>query len=167
MEIGSMDSMAGMMGMQGMQGMMGGNQPPPPKGEAGDMSSTFMDAMDTDGDSQLSKTEFTSGGTSDSSEVFDILDTNEDGFVSQDELEADKESKMGSAKQQMQAQMQASAFGGLQQNGDTEQFQQLLNLVGKGTESQSSGAEQYGKMQENGLGKYGEQALSAGLSVSA
>lgn len=165
MEIGSMDSTFGMMGMQGMQGMQQGNQPPPPpEGDASEMSSSFMDAMDSDGDSLLSQTEFASSSSSDSSEVFDALDTNEDGFVSQDELEADMQSKMDSMKSKMQS---MGAFGGLQQNGDMDQFQQLMDMAGGGPENQAAGAERYGRMQEGNMGSYAQQALTSGLSITA
>ncbi len=96
MEIGSMGSMVGMMDFRGgMMGAQGGQEPP----DAAEMSSRFVDAMDSDGDGQLSKSEFAIKGdseSSESSEVFDILDTNEDGYVSQEELEADMKSKMAS-----------------------------------------------------------------------
>jgi len=166
MEIGSMDSMVGMMGMQGgMMGAQGGQRKPP---DAAEMSSKFVDALDSDGDGQLSQSEFSVDGSSDgneSSEVFDILDTDEDGFVSQEELEADMQSKMGSGKPPHPP----GGINGIQSNGDTEGFQQLLNMVGSGSGSeQSQGTEQYARMQEAMLnGGFGEQSYSAGLNISA
>lgn len=65
--------------------------PPPEVGEgmepsqasAGDMATRIIEDLDSDGDGGLS-----AGETAASEEVFDALDTNEDGIVSQAELEA-------------------------------------------------------------------------------
>lgn len=165
MEIGSMGSMAGMMGMQGMQGMQGGPPPPP---DAEEMSSNFVDALDSDGDGALSLSEFAIDGDTEntqSTEAFDALDTNEDGFVSQDELEADMKSKLDD----MKAKMESGSFSGIQQNGSTQSFEMLMGMVGSNTgDDQAQGAQQYGRMQESmfGGGKFGEQT-SLGLNLSA
>jgi hypothetical protein len=63
-------------------------QGPPPEmdqagGTAGDMAAQIMEELDSDGDGGLSI-----GETAASEEEFDALDTNEDGIVSQAELEA-------------------------------------------------------------------------------
>lgn len=74
-------------------------QGPPPGGGMPPMDATeIIEAEDTDGDGQLSAEE-----SSASSEQFDELDTNQDGFVSQAELEA----AMAEMQQQMAQEMQA------------------------------------------------------------
>ncbi|QGY39543.1 hypothetical protein GM415_05225 [Pseudodesulfovibrio cashew] len=157
MEIGSMGSMAGMMGMQGMSGMQ--------KPDESEMASNFVDSLDSDDDGLLSQAEFSvaeSPDGTDSAEAFDALDTNEDGFVSQDELEADMKSKM----EDMKAQMESGMFSGIRQSGDSEEFQQLADMIGSGTGDQALGAERYAQMQGTLFSGMGEQA-SAGLSLSA
>jgi len=62
--------------------------PPPPPMDASEAASSIMDSQDTDGDSVLSVSE---SGLSD--EEFDVLDTNEDGVVSIDELQAGIEAR--------------------------------------------------------------------------
>ncbi|MCJ2164539.1 MULTISPECIES: EF-hand domain-containing protein [unclassified Pseudodesulfovibrio] len=161
MEIGSVSSMTGMMGMQG--GMMQGMEKP----DASEASSDFIDAMDSDGDGLLSESEFAVGdGETQSTEAFDALDTNEDGFVSQEELEADMESRLGKMADQLSS---GSMFSGIE-SGDSDQFQQLLNMVGSGSgQTQAGGAEAYGQMQEGtfDFGSLGADVSSSGLSVSA
>lgn len=168
MEIGSMDTMAGMMGMQGgMSGMRGAGDPPP-KPDAEEMSSKFIDALDSDGDGSLTQAEFAAGApdgvdSTQSAEKFDALDTNEDGFVSQEELEADMESHMGD----MKAKMESGSFGGIQQNGDMTAFQQLMDMVGGLTEQdQAQGAERYSQMQESMYGS-STAVSTVGLNLSA
>jgi hypothetical protein len=156
MDIQSVSSMSGMMGMQG--GMM----QPPEKPDAEQMSTDFLDAMDSDGDGQLSQAEFTTGdGETIDTEAFDALDTNEDGFVSQEELEADAQSKIDAMASELQSR---GAFSGIEQTGDGEQFQQLLDMMGSSSTDQASGAEAYGQMQGGG---YGMSDYASTLSLSA
>lgn len=158
MEIGSMGSMADLMGVQGMGGS------PPPKPDAEEMSSKFVDALDSDGDGGLSEAEFAASdgvGETESSEVFDALDTNEDGIVSQEEIQADMEARMGP----MPSGGSSSAFSGISQDGNNQAFQALMDMVGgsSGTD-QAQGAQRYGSMQDP---MFGEQGLSAGLNLRA
>jgi Ca2+-binding EF-hand superfamily protein len=156
MDIQSVSSMSGMMGMQG--GMM----QPPEKPDAEQMSSDFLDAMDSDGDGQLSQAEFKTGdGETIDDEAFDALDTNQDGFVSQEELEADAQSKIDSMESKLQS---GSLFSGIEQTGDSEQFQQLLDMMGSSSTDQASGAEAYGMMQGGG---YDLSSYGSSLSLSA
>lgn len=73
----------------GMDGEMG----PPPGGSVGDMAAAIMEELDSDSDGGLSSSE-----TAASEEVFDAMDTNEDGVVSQAELEAAMATIMGSVQ---------------------------------------------------------------------
>ncbi|MGE4424215.1 MAG: hypothetical protein AB7D39_18090 [Pseudodesulfovibrio sp.] len=156
MDIQSVSSMSGMMGMQG--GMM----QPPEKPDAEQMSTDFLDAMDSDGDGQLSQAEFTTGdGETIDTEAFDALDTNEDGFVSQEELEADAQTKINAMASQLQS---GGMFSGIEQTGDSEQFQQLLDMMGSSSTDQASGAEAYGQMQAGG---YDMSSYASTLSLSA
>ena len=156
MDIQSVSSMSGMMGMQG--GMMR----PPEKPDADQMASDFLNAMDSDGDGQLSQSEFTVGdGETIDTEAFDALDTNQDGYVSQEELEADAQSKIDAMASRLQS---GGLFSGIEQTGDTEQFQQLLDMMGTSTTDQASGAEAYGQMQG---GEYDMSAYGSALSLSA
>ncbi|WP_319581848.1 EF-hand domain-containing protein [uncultured Pseudodesulfovibrio sp.] len=156
MDIQSVSSMSGMMGMQG--GMMR----PPEKPDAEEMASDFLDAMDSDGDGQLSQSEFAVGdGETIDTEAFDALDTNQDGFVSQEELEADAQSKIDTMASQLQS---GSLFSGIEQTGDSEQFQQLLDMMGSSSTDQASGAQAYGQMQGGG---YDTSAYGSVLSMSA
>ncbi|BCS87655.1 EF-hand domain-containing protein [Pseudodesulfovibrio sediminis] len=160
MEISSVDSMTSLMNLQALQ--RGSST----ETDESDTTSSFLDALDSDGDGSLSKAEFSASGGSESSEVFDILDTNEDGVVSQDELDADKQSNSGIVK----AAMEAGSFGGIQQNGDTEGFQQLMDMVGENSgESRSEGAERYSQMQESMIGgsDYINQSVTGGLDLTA
>lgn len=164
MEIGSMDSMSSLMGMMG--GAQGTQPPPPP--DASQASSDFINALDSDGDGALSQTEFSAGsssGSSESSEVFDVLDTNEDGFVSQEELEADMQSKL----ETMKSQLQFGGMSGIQQSGDTDQFNQLMEMMNNNSDSDKSrGAEAYGRMQQGAFaGGNSGQSLSSGLNLTA
>lgn len=164
MEIGSTSSMASMMSMQSNSA-----PPPPPEGDTSEASADFISALDSDGDGSLSETEFAAGGSGDSSEsteIFDALDTNEDGVVTQDEIEADMKSKQAA----MQAEMESGGISGIQQTTDTEQFQQLMSLMDdSSSESQSQGADKYSQMQESmfGGGSYDSMSLSGSLSVTA
>ncbi|MEZ7196801.1 hypothetical protein [Pseudodesulfovibrio karagichevae] len=156
MDIQSVSSMSGMMGMQG--GMM----QPPEKPDAEQMSTDFLDAMDSDGDGQLSQAEFSTGdGETIDTEAFDALDTNEDGFVSQEELEAGDQSKMAASASRLQS---GGMFSGIEQAGDSEQFQQLLDMMGSSSTDQASGAETYGRMQAGG---YDMSSYASTLSLSA
>jgi len=156
MDIQSVSSMSGMLGVQG--GMMR----PPEKSDAEQMSTEFLDAMDSDGDGQLSKSEFATGdGETIDTEAFDALDTNEDGFVSQEELEADAESRLGAMSFELQS---GGMFSGIKQTGDSDQFQQLLDMMGSSSTDQASGAEAYGQMQGGG---YDLGADGSVLSLSA
>ncbi|EGB16262.1 hypothetical protein DND132_3059 [Pseudodesulfovibrio mercurii] len=156
MEIQSLSSMTGMMGMQG--GMMKATEKP----DAEQMSTDFLDAMDSDGDGQLSQSEFSVGdGETIDDEAFDALDTNQDGFVSQEELEADAQSKINSMSSMFQA---GSMFSGIEQTGDSEQFQQLLDMMGSSSSDQASGALAYGQMQD---GSYDMGSYASALSLSA
>ncbi|QJB57219.1 EF-hand domain-containing protein [Pseudodesulfovibrio sp. zrk46] len=161
MEISSMNSMVGMMGMQGgMSGLQGQQQPP----DSEEMSSSFIDALDSDGDGALSESEFSANQaseSSESSEVFDALDTNEDGFVSQEELQADMETKMASAPPPP-----PQSMSGIQTDGDMDSWQQLMNM-GSSEEDDSSGASKYSQMQESMFGSSFAESLTSGLSVSA
>ena len=94
-----------MMGGGEGQGMMGGGM----GGGAGFDVQSILDAEDTDEDGSISSEE-----SSLSSEVFSLLDTNEDGVISQDEIEAaqaDKQENMnmmqGSSPNQTVSQDQA------------------------------------------------------------
>ncbi|CCH50194.1 EF-hand domain-containing protein [Pseudodesulfovibrio piezophilus] len=164
MEISSVSSMSSMMSMQSSS-----MQAPPEPPDTSEMSSDFISALDSDGDGALSETEFAAGGSGDSSEsseVFDALDTNEDGIVSQDEIEADMEARQATMESEMES---SSGFSGIQQTADTAEFEQLMSLVGSGTESQSSGTEAYSQMQDSlfGSSSYDSQSLSGGLSIRA
>ncbi|OIQ50800.1 EF hand [Pseudodesulfovibrio hydrargyri] len=156
MDIQSVSSMSGVMGMQG--GMMR----PPEKPDAGQMASDFLDAMDSDGDGQLSQSEFAVGdGETIDTEAFDALDTNQDGFVSQEELEADARSRIDSMAAKLQS---GGMFSGIKQTGDGEQLQQLLDMMGSSSTDQASGAEAYGQMQGGG---FDTSAYASALSLSA
>jgi Ca2+-binding EF-hand superfamily protein len=159
MDISAIGSMGSMMSMQGMQGMQ--------KPDAAEASSEFINELDSDGDGQLSSTEFSIGdGATESTEAFDVLDTNEDGFVSQEELEADMQSQMNA----MKARFDASGLGGMASSSNTESYQQLLDMVGNKTEDdKASGTEAYRQMQDgmHDAGAYGEQSFSSGLSIRA
>lgn len=159
MEISSVSSMAGMMGMQG--GMM--QRPEQPDAEQ--MSTDFLDAMDSDEDGQLSQAEFKTGdGETIDDEAFDALDTNKDGYVSQEELEADAESKGCSMTARLQS---GNLFSGIGSTGDTDQFQQLLDMMGPSSTDQASGAQTYREMQDGAYGAYASGTASSGLSLSA
>ncbi|MBI9079861.1 MAG: hypothetical protein JEY79_08995 [Pseudodesulfovibrio sp.] len=161
MDISAMGSM-GSMSMQGMQGMQRMQRP-----DAAEASSNFIKELDSDGDGQLSSTEFSIGdGATESAEAFDVLDTNEDGFVSQEELESDMQSHMNA----MKVRFEASGLGGMASGSNTESYQQLLDMVGNKTEEdKASGTEAYRQMQDGmyGAGSYGEQSFSSGLSIRA
>lgn len=73
---------------------MGEGMQPPPGGSVGDMAAAIMEELDSDGDGGLSSSE---AGASE--EEFDALDTNEDGVVSQAELEAAMTTIMGAVQQ--------------------------------------------------------------------
>nr|WP_321258307.1 hypothetical protein [uncultured Pseudodesulfovibrio sp.] len=153
MEIGSMSSMSSMAGMMGMQG---GMQSPPPPPEASSESSDFADAMDADSDdlvSQIGASSSEASDSSDSTEELDPLDTNEDGFVSQEELDAGRG---------------GNGLGGIKLNGGSQAFQQLMDMTGGNSgDNQAQGVEQYGRMQDAMFGGDYNQSLSTGLDVSA
>ena len=157
MDINAMGSMGSMMNIQSMQGMQ--------KPDAAEASS--INELDSDGDGQLSSAEFSIGdGATESTDAFDVLDTNEDGFVSQEELESDMQSKMNA----MKTKFEASGLGGMAQGSDTESYQQLLDMVGNTSEEdKASGTEAYRQMQDgmSGPGAYGEHSSSSGLSIRA
>jgi len=147
MEIGSMSSMTGMMGMQG------GLQPSPPETSA--KGSDFADAMDSDDDllAAIDSSSSEASGSSDSTEELDPLDTNEDGFVSQEELDAG---------------IGGNGLSSIKLNGNAQSFQQLMDMTGGNPgDSQAQGVEQYGRMQEAMFGGDYNQSLSAGLDLSA
>ncbi len=128
-----------------------------------------MDELDSDGDGSLSKSEFAvdgESGGSESVETFDALDTNEDGFVSQEELEADMEAKMGA----MMAKHQFGGVGGIQQTGDADSFNQLMEMMGGNSDDDKrKGADAYAQMNDGvfGSGPASNQTLSAGLDIRA
>ena len=147
MEIGSMSSMTGMMGMQG------GMQSPSPETSA--KSSDFADAMDSDDDlfAAIDSLSSEASGSSDSTEELDPLDTNEDGFVSQEELDAGHG---------------GNGLGGIKLNGGSQAFQQLMDMTGGNPgDRQAQGVEQYGQMQDSMFGGDYTQSFSAGLDLSA
>lgn len=162
MEISSIGSMSGMTGMQGMK-----PPPPPPEGET---ASDFMSKLDADGDGQLSSAEFSlrgsEAGSAESTEAFDAMDTNEDGFVSQEELEADMASRLDA----MKAKLESGGLGGMAQGSDTDSYQQLLEMVGSNSDdAKARGADAYRQMQQEmyGAASYGSQSFSSGLDLSA
>ena len=159
MEISSVSSMTGMLGVQG--GMMRRSEAP----DAEQMSTDFLDAMDSDGDGQLSQAEFKTGdGETIDEDAFDALDTNQDGYVSQEELEADAQSKISAMNAKLQS---GGLFSGLDQTGDSEQFRQLLDMMGSSSTDQASGAQAYGQMQDGVFGAYASGMAESGLSLSA
>lgn len=159
MEISSLSSMTSMTGLQ--SGMM--QRPEPPDAEQ--MSSDFLDAMDSDGDGQLSQAEFKTGdGETIDDDAFDALDTNQDGYLSQEELEADAQSKIDSMAAQLQS---GGMFSGIEQTGDSEQFEQLLSMMGSSSTDRSAGAQAYEQMQDGSYGAYSSGTATSGLSLSA
>jgi len=159
MEIGSMGTMADLMGVQGTRGGAS-----PLKPDTGKMSSRFMDAMGSDGDDALAGSELTASGGArgtGASEAFDALDTNKDGIVSQEEIQADMESRMGT----MPGGNSSGPFSGIRQDGDSRAFQSLMNMIGGSSGAdQARMAQSYGSMQAP---SFDGQGLSAGLNLRA
>ena len=68
------------------------------------------DAMraDTDGDGRISRAEATAAGSQRSTEWFDKLDLNKDGYVTQDEMRQARETRRGEMKAHMEEQFKAA-----------------------------------------------------------
>ncbi len=159
MEIGSMDSMFSMVGMQNANGLS-------TKANASEMSDKFMDSLDSGGDDSSSESGMSvddSSESTESSQVYDVLDTNEDGFVSQEEYDADQSSLMSALKQQL------SGLGGIQQGKDSEGFNQLMDMLGTPSDAKEQGVNAYEQMQNGMAGgpNGGGQSYSAGLDIRA
>lgn len=123
--------------------------PPPPGGMGGASGSDPFSEADADGDGSLSLEEFTALGQStghadDSSEqtsaIFSELDTNEDGYVSQAELEAGKTQQNQSAAVSSDSESASDAAT----LSNSAQFQAMIEkymenmMAGYGSQSQNS-----------------------------
>jgi hypothetical protein len=108
---------------------MGEAMGPPPEASAGEMASQVIAELDADDDGGLS---FSEAGASE--EEFDALDTNEDGVVSQAELEAAMTTIMGSS--QWRGLQSANAAGGM--TAYRQEIDRLMLDILNGEDSGSS-----------------------------
>lgn len=140
MEINSMSGMSGVQ-MGGMGSMQGMRRPPgDPSQHAEKMSARIMEQQDADQDGQLSASELTTESSS-GSDLIANLDTNGDGIVSQEELQAGLQSNMESAKSSFES-------GNAPSDEDRAFMQQMHQLAGDSPGSRAKATQAYGLMQE-------------------
>lgn len=159
MEISSLSSLSGSSGIQSIISAY--------RNEAQEDSASFIESLQADEEEESASSGLTisassSSGSSDSveesesSEVFDPLDTNEDGQVSLEELQA--------AMQEKLQKMGAGETGGINRFSDSEAFDQLMDMSSSGSEE--AGFEAYGRMQQAYSDPFGT-GTTTGLSLTA
>ncbi|MBU4191870.1 MAG: hypothetical protein KUA35_09895 [Pseudodesulfovibrio sp.] len=162
MEISSLSSMSGSSGIQSIISAY--------RNEAQEDSASFIESLQADEEeasasSGLKVSPSSSSGSfassdsveeSESSEVFDPLDTNEDGQVSLEELQA--------AMQEKLEKMGAGGNSGIDRFSDSEAFDQLMDMSASGPEE--AGYEAYGRMQQAYSDSVG-MGMTTGLSLTA
>ena len=140
MEIGSTSGMQQGLRMEGMR------PPPPPENSAEhaeEMSTKFIDELDTNGDGVLSAEEL----ALDSDEFADI-DGDGDGLVSQEELKAAMQAQM----EEMKAQFEADGANGMTPPEASGLMQKMHDMAGENTETRAKASQAYELMQESMFG---------------